>query len=150
MAMIMPRTTCKLRPSLPKNKNPRISTRMVFIWPRTWNETAVNLPMQMNWLRLVPTAIVHERIMKTCRSKGKESHERLYIWNTNTSWIKPSRILKAWVEKQADVDIRKFKRLYSMFFLGCLYRKRWKNFRGKSAGIFFWIKMEYETQRITI
>lgn len=70
-AMIIPRTTCKLRPSFPKNKNPMINTSIVFIWPSTWKDTAVNLPMQMNWLRLVPTAIVHDRIRKICRSKHR-------------------------------------------------------------------------------
>lgn len=68
-AMTMPTTTCKLRPSFPKNMNPRINTRIVFMWPRTWNETAVNLPIQMNWLRFVPTAMEHERTMNTCRTK---------------------------------------------------------------------------------
>lgn len=65
-AMIIPRTTCRLRPSFPKKKNPIINTRIVFIWPSTWKDTAVNLPMQMNWLRLVPTAIVHESNINIC------------------------------------------------------------------------------------
>lgn len=78
-AMIMPRTTCKLRPSFPKKKNPIIKTRIVFIWPSTWKETAVNLPMHMNWLRLVPTAIVHERIINICKSQDNEASERSFL-----------------------------------------------------------------------
>lgn len=70
-ARIMPRITCTVRPSLPKMKNPNTRTRMVFMWPSTWKDTAVNLPMQMNWLRLVPTAIVHDKIMKNCRINRK-------------------------------------------------------------------------------
>lgn len=56
-----------LRPSFPKKMNPNVKTKMVFIWPSTWNVTAVNLPMHMNWLRLVPTAMVHERIKNVCK-----------------------------------------------------------------------------------
>lgn len=66
-AMIMPMTTWRLRPSFPKKRKPMIKTRIVFIWPITWKETAVNLPMQMNWLRLVPTAMVQDRIINICK-----------------------------------------------------------------------------------
>jgi hypothetical protein len=60
-----------LRPSLPKKKNPIIKTSIVFICPSTWKDTAVNLPMQINWLRLVPTAIVHDKSMNICQSQHK-------------------------------------------------------------------------------
>ena len=63
-ARSMPRATWKLSPSFPKKRNPNVNTRTVFMWPRTWNETAVNLPMHMNWLRLVPTAIMHDNTIK--------------------------------------------------------------------------------------
>lgn len=65
-AKIIPKITCELRPSLPNKKNPKIKTRIVFMCPITWKDTAVNLPIQMNWLRLVPTAMVHERMMNNC------------------------------------------------------------------------------------
>lgn len=71
-AMIIPKTTWRLRPSFPKKKNPMIKTSIVFICPSTWKETAVNLPMQINWLRLVPTAIVHDRNMKICQNQDKD------------------------------------------------------------------------------
>lgn len=70
-AIIIPMTTCVLRPSFPKKIKPMIKTRIVFIWPITWKDTAVNLPMQMNWLRLVPTAIVHESAIKICKEQNK-------------------------------------------------------------------------------
>ena len=73
MAMVMPRITCKLRPSFPKKTNPKASTRIVFMCPRTWKDTAVNLPMQMNWLRFVPTAMVQEIMMNNCKQKKQIS-----------------------------------------------------------------------------
>lgn len=81
---MIPKTTWKLRPSFPKKKNPKIKTRMVFMCPSTWNDTAVNLPMQMNWLRLVPIAMVHDRIMKNCNSKGGKKKEKKKINQDNT------------------------------------------------------------------
>lgn len=71
IAMNIPNTTWWLRPSFPKNMNPKIKTRIVFIWPRTWNDTAVNLPMHMNWLRLVPTAMVQDRRINDCREQNQ-------------------------------------------------------------------------------
>lgn len=71
IAIDIPKTTCRLSPSFPKKRKPKIRTRIVFIWPSTWNVTAVNLPMQMNWLRFVPIAIVHDRMMKNCNEKKK-------------------------------------------------------------------------------
>ena len=68
-AISIPITTWTLRPSLPKKKNPITKTSMVFMCPRTWKETAVNLPMQINWLRFVPTAIVHDINMNICKSQ---------------------------------------------------------------------------------
>jgi len=70
IAIIIPRTTCRLRPSFPKKVNPRVKTRIVFMWPRTWKVTAENLPMQMNWLRLVPIAMTQERRIKNCRESN--------------------------------------------------------------------------------
>ena len=52
---------------MPKKRNPRDSTRTVFMWPKTWKDTAENRPMQMNWLRLTPMAMKHERVRKNCR-----------------------------------------------------------------------------------
>lgn len=75
-AMIIPRTTCRLRPSFPKKRNPKIRTRIVFMCPITWKDTAVNLPIQMNWLRLVPTAIVHDRMMNICREQSGANHQQ--------------------------------------------------------------------------
>lgn len=72
-AISIPKITCKLRPSFPKKMNPNIKTRIVFICPSTWNDTAVNLPMQMNWLRLVPTAMLHDSTMKNYKP-GRKHH----------------------------------------------------------------------------
>ena len=52
-------------PSLPNKKN------TVFIWPSTWKVTAVNLPIQMNWLKFVPTAMIHDRIIKNWKKHTK-------------------------------------------------------------------------------
>jgi hypothetical protein len=71
-----------LRPSLPKKKNPIIKTSIVFICPSTWKDTAVNLPMQINWLRLVPTAIVHDKSMNICQIQHKLLSENQWC-NTN-------------------------------------------------------------------
>ena len=70
IAIIIPRTTCILRPAFPKKVNPRINTRIVFMWPRTWKVTAENLPIQMNWLRLVPIAITQERRIRNCKDSN--------------------------------------------------------------------------------
>lgn len=69
IAIIMPKTTCQLRPSFPKKVNPITNTNIVFMWPSTWKVTAENLPMQMNWLRFVPIAMVQESTIKNCRNK---------------------------------------------------------------------------------
>lgn len=81
IAIIMPKTTCQLSPSFPKKAKPMISTKMVFMWPSTWKVTAENLPMQMNWLRLVPIAMEQESIIKNCRKREKE----YYSIHQNTS-----------------------------------------------------------------
>lgn len=88
-AMTIPKTTWTLRPSLPKKRNPNIKTSIVFMWPSTWNETAVNLPMQINWLRLVPTAIVHDIIMNICKSQ----HKVLVKVNVNISYTNSCEVL---------------------------------------------------------
>lgn len=75
-ATIIPRMTWRLRPSFPNKKNPNIRTRIVFMCPITWKDTAVNLPMQMNWLKLVPTAIVHDRMMNICREHSGTNHQQ--------------------------------------------------------------------------
>lgn len=66
-AKIIPMITCRLSPSLPNKTNPNVNTRTVFMWPSTWNDTAVNLPMQMNWLRFVPIAMAHESAINICK-----------------------------------------------------------------------------------
>jgi hypothetical protein len=57
---------------LPKKRNPRNKTSTVFMWPRTWKDTAENRPMQMNWLRLTPMAIKHESTRKNCTVTQKK------------------------------------------------------------------------------
>lgn len=66
IASSIPRTTWMLNPCLPNRKNPIMSTNTVFMCPSTWKETALNRPMQMNWLKFVPTAIKHDKTMKNC------------------------------------------------------------------------------------
>ena len=68
-ARIIPRTTWRFRPSLPKKRKPRNRTSTVFMWPKTWKDTAENRPMQMNWLRLTPMAMMHESTTNNCSHK---------------------------------------------------------------------------------
>lgn len=45
---------------------PKVRTHTVFIWPKTWKETAENRPMQRYWLILQKTAKEHERSKNNC------------------------------------------------------------------------------------
>lgn len=45
--------------------------------PNTWNETAVNLPMQMNWLRFVPMAMAHDIPTNICTRERERERERV-------------------------------------------------------------------------
>lgn len=48
------------------SSHPKVRTHTVFMWPKTWKETAEKRPMQRYWLILQNTARVHERRMNIC------------------------------------------------------------------------------------
>jgi hypothetical protein len=58
-----------LADAFPYHIIPRDRTSTVFMWPRTWKDTAEKRPIQMNWLRLTPMAMKHESARKNCRTR---------------------------------------------------------------------------------
>lgn len=64
-ATSIPRIFLKVNSESNKS-HPKVKTHTVFMWPRTWNETAENRPMQRYWLMLQKTANEHEISMNIC------------------------------------------------------------------------------------
>jgi len=82
-AIIMPRTTCRLRPSFPKKKNPMISTRIVFIWPSTWKDTTVSpSASKNNPIHVTMTSQQHAPRSSSRRVKRRDviMEERRALW----------------------------------------------------------------------
>ena len=66
-------TTARTTPSMffrvnseSKSSHPNVKTHTVFMWPKTWKETAEKRPMQRYWLTLQNTAREQESSMKNC------------------------------------------------------------------------------------
>lgn len=64
------------------SSQPSISTQTVFIWPRTWKDTAEKRPMQRYWLMLQNTASRQERSMKICMAISVRLILGFALWPT--------------------------------------------------------------------